>query len=350
MTINNPFMDQENEDIVKFFKEEVFQKENLDIHILSGDASTRRYFRVYSDDPNFQSVIIMVSGKENLQDIHSHIECYNFFKEIGFCIPELYEAVPDKGYLIEEDVGDTSLEVYMNSGGNSADFYKYYSRGIEQIVLLQNSFEYPEIVHSFSHSLPLRHRFTDKKFMEELNMFYNYFFMRYLNMDIPEREDIENVFYRLCDELLEQGLLPTHRDFHSRNLFLKSGELYVLDFQDARLGPPQYDLASLVYDPYIRLSESTRKRLIEEYKQKVYLRSFASFHKNFERMMELCAIQRLLKAIGTYSYMYLERHNSFYLQFIVNAIRDLETLMKGKKEFEIILSYLKEAAEKEWGR
>ncbi|MBN1522290.1 MAG: phosphotransferase [Candidatus Aureabacteria bacterium] len=350
MTINNPFLDKENEDLIKFFQEEVFQRKDLDIHILSGDASTRRYFRVTSDDTSFQSVIIMVSGKENLQDIHSHIECYNFFKQIGFCIPELYEAVPERGYLIEEDVGDTSLEVYMNSGGNSTDFYQYYQKGIAQIVLLQNSFEFPEIVHSFSHSLPLRHRFTEKKFTDELKMFYDYFFVRYLNMDIPEREDIENIFYHISEELLEQGLLPTHRDFHSRNLFIKSGELYVLDFQDARLGPPHYDLVSFIYDPYVRISESTRKRLIGEYKKKVYLSSYTSFNKTFDRMMQLCAIQRLLKAIGTYAFMYLDRHNSFYLQFIVNAIRDLERLMQGKKEFEVILSYLKEAAEKEWGR
>ena len=78
--------------------------------------------------------------------------------------------------------------------------------------------------------------------------------------------------------------------------------------------------------------------------------SSSSFMRNFDHLMNLCAIQRLLKAIGTYSYMYLERHNSFYLQFIANAIQDLNKLMEGKEDFAVLLDYLKAAAEKEWGR
>ena len=124
----------------------------------------------------------------------------------------------------------------------------------------------------------------------------------------------------------------------------------MLDFQDARLGPPQYDLVSLLYDPYVHLSDDTKKQLTEEYKKKVYLGSSSSFLKTFDHLANISAIQRLLKAIGTYSYMYLERHNSFYLQFISNALRDLEKLMEGKEEYAVLLTNLKDAAEKEWGR
>ena len=350
MTMENPFLEKDADELIQYFLDDVFQRRDLDIRLLSGDASTRRYFRVSCVDPSFQPVIIMISGKDNLQDIHSHIENYNFFKEIGFCIPKLYDVAPEKGYLIEEDVGDTSLEIYMNSGGESGDFYSHYVRAIDQIVLLQNSFEFPEITHSFSHSLPMRNRFTEEKFFEELKMFYDYFLVRYLGMDIPEKQEIESIFYHISEELLEQGLVPTHRDFHSRNLFLKAASVYVLDFQDARLGPPQYDLVSLIYDPYIVLTDRSRKKLIDEYKRKVYLSKSSSFMKNFDRLCRICAIQRLLKAIGTYAFMYLEKHNSFYLQFISPALKDLDKLMDGQEEFNVLHSNLKAALEKEWRR
>jgi len=343
----NPFLDKDNEEVIKYFKEEIFQNQRIDFQIIAGDASARRYFRLTSSDEKFQPVILMVSGNEDMEDIRSHIECYNFFKEIGVNIPEIYEAVVDKGYIVEEDVGDLSLHFFMDSGGASKNFYRYYKNAIDQIALLQNSFEHPEIVHSFSHSLPIRRRFTEEKFYEELKKFFEFYFIRYLNMDIPEREDIENVFYELSKELVEIPLVPTHRDYHSRNLFIKTGNLYVLDFQDARLGPPQYDLVSIVYDPYVRLSDNVRKELIEYYKKKVYFSSTPSFFKNFDNYLVLCAIQRLLKAIGTYAYMYVERHNSFYLQFIFNALRDVENFLGGSKRFSVLKEYLKEARAKQ---
>jgi N-acetylmuramate 1-kinase len=347
--MDNPFLDKENEDIIQFLLEDVFQRSDLDIQILSGDASTRRYFRVLSHTTPFQPVIIMVSGKEDLQDVLSHVECCAFFKRIGFCIPELFESAAESGYLIEEDLGDISLEIVVNSGEHTSDSQKYYSAAIDQIVLLQNSFDDPDVVREFSHALPLRNRFTEQKFFEELKMFYDYFFVRYLNMDIPEREDIEALFYRISEDILMQGLVPTHRDFHSRNLFIKTGRLYVLDFQDARMGPPLYDLVSLVFDPYVRLPARTREALVQEYLRKVYLRTSSSFRKTFDEMFVLCAIQRLLKAVGTYSYMYMARHNSFYLQFITNALRDVDKLMEGRKEFDIIRPFLQRAMKKDWG-
>lgn len=350
MTINNKLLEKENDELISHFESQVFRRDDLNIETLVGDASTRRYFRVSSNDPDFRSVIVMVSGKKDCEDINSHVESYDYFMKIGFPVPELIKSVPDEGYIIEEDVGDTSLELYMNSGGETADFYSYYVKAIDGIVLLQNSFDNAGIVSSFSHSLPLRNRFTEKKFIEELEMFYDYFFIRYHKMDIPEHDDIKNIFYQITEEILSEVLVPTHRDYHSRNLFIKSNKLYVLDFQDARLGPAHYDLVSLIYDPYIRLTGATQKRLFNEYKSKVYLSRYSTFIKNFERQCTICALQRLLKAIGTYSYMYLKRHNSFYLQFISNALRDINILIDDKDEFKPLADNLKIVAKKEWGR
>jgi N-acetylmuramate 1-kinase len=346
MTTDNPFLDKDNEELTSFLTDDVFKRKDINIVTLSGDASTRRYFRVTSEDKAFRHSVVMISGKKNYQDIHSHIETYNFFKKIGFHVPEIYEAAPNKGYIIEEDLGDNSLEFFMNSGSDSGLHPDYYAMAVNMIIRLQNSFDDPDIVHAFSHSLPLRNRFTERKFFQELQMFYDYFFIRYLKMDIAEKEEIENTFYRISEELLDQPLVPTHRDYHSRNLFIKDEKLYVVDFQDARLGPAHYDLVSLVYDPYVHLASPKRKELIEEYRKGVFLKKSSSYMKGFDRLCALCAVQRLLKAIGTYTYMYLDRHNSFYLQFITNALNDISVLIKNSSEFDVLKDHIETASEK----
>ena len=122
-------------------------------------------------------------------------------------------------------------------------------------------------------------------------------------------------FAALAEALCRQPFRLTHRDYHSRNLMApEGGGICVLDFQDARLGPALYDLASLVFDSYVALPESGRLLLAERFRQGAG--SLYSDPEAFLADLALAGLQRNLKAIGTFAFQKVERNTSRYLRHI----------------------------------
>ncbi|MEA3346802.1 MAG: phosphotransferase, partial [Candidatus Auribacterota bacterium] len=121
-------------------------------------------------------------------------------------------------------------------------------------------------------------------------------------------------FSDICGILEREPKVVTHRDYHSRNIFLKDGKIYVLDFQDARLGPRQYDLCSLLRDSYFPLPSQSIERLIYYYLDKSGIPSseFARFFKIFDIM----SFQRNLKAAGTFGYMSVIKNKKTYAKYL----------------------------------
>ena len=109
-----------------------------------------------------------------------------------------------------------------------------------------------------------------------------------------------------------------HRDYHSRNLMLHHDRLYIIDFQDARMGPDTYDLVSLLRDSYVDLPERTVDELIAYFLAlKGETRDRAEFRRRFDTM----ALQRNLKALGTFGYQTTARRNPVYIQYIPRTLR-----------------------------
>ena len=117
------------------------------------------------------------------------------------------------------------------------------------------------------------------------------------------------------DRLLAAG--PHHRDFHSRNLMSHQDALYWIDFQDARMGPAHYDLASLLRDSYVELDEEFVADLAEEFRQRAVP---GESRDTFLRRFELMSIQRNLKALGTFGYMGAVRGSRVYLPYIPRTL------------------------------
>jgi N-acetylmuramate 1-kinase len=108
-----------------------------------------------------------------------------------------------------------------------------------------------------------------------------------------------------------------HRDYHSRNLMPHDGRLYWIDFQDARMGPSSYDLASLLRDAYVDVPEALQQDLEERFRQQA---APDEPREVFRRRYELMCVQRNLKALGTFGFMATVRQNPVYLQYIPRTI------------------------------
>ena len=147
-----------------------------------------------------------------------------------------------------------------------------------------------------------------------LDHYVNNMLVNILNPD--EKNKTLQALGILCQTLSDQDRVFTHREYHSRNIMIYGRNLKVIDFQDARMGPCQYDLASLLKDSYIVLKDSVRKELLE-----YYIESMQHVGKKIEpgpfyKIFDWMSVQRNLKAIGTFAYQSKVLGNDQYLQYI----------------------------------
>ena len=109
-----------------------------------------------------------------------------------------------------------------------------------------------------------------------------------------------------------------HRDFQSQNIILRDGQAYLIDFQGMRPGLAEYDLASLLHDPYVRLTNSERAELLDFYRATAEVNDA-----EFLEKVRLCAMQRLMQALGAYGFLGLVKGRKDFLQHIPKAVRSL---------------------------
>ena len=140
--------------------------------------------------------------------------------------------------------------------------------------------------------------------------------------------DILNEFKPICQRLEKQSMVFTHRDFHSRNIMVREEEFILIDFQDARWGIPQYDLVSMLEDCYYEINSENKAQLISYYYEN--LGNEVHGQKDFEEFSSLyhdMSLQRVFKAIGSFSYIYETRKDVRYVKNIGFAMEKLKTIL-----------------------
>jgi aminoglycoside/choline kinase family phosphotransferase len=194
-----------------------------------------------------------------------------------------------------------------------------YRQAVSFITLLQErgddlaSDEYP----------PYKVAFDTDKLSWELEFFYKYFLRQYRGMSpaLEVQQALSEEWSRIVEELASEKRVLCHRDYHSRNLMLHSGSLFIIDYQDARMGPDTYDLVSLLRDSYVDLTSSQVDELIAYF---LALRSGPAVSPEvvteFRRRFDLMALQRNLKALGTFGYQTVTRGNPVYIQYIPRTL------------------------------
>jgi aminoglycoside/choline kinase family phosphotransferase len=147
-----------------------------------------------------------------------------------------------------------------------------------------------------------------------------------------------NYFQTSADELAELSALPAlrgaahaladrprvlvHRDFQSQNVMINEGEAWLIDFQGMRFGLAQYDLASLLYDPYVALTSDERSQLLAFYKTRIE-QNGTSVDSDFDEVFRWCALQRLMQALGAYGFLGIKKNRPDFLAHTPVALRSL---------------------------
>jgi aminoglycoside/choline kinase family phosphotransferase len=166
--------------------------------------------------------------------------------------------------------------------------------------------------------------FDVEKLTWELEFFVKHFIVAFRGATVSDavRDALREEWSAIVEELAAEPRVLCHRDYHSRNLMLHDGALVIIDFQDARMGPDTYDLASLLRDSYVDLSPAQVDELVAYFlalRQPAGTPSAAAAAE-FRRRFDLMALQRNLKALGTFGYQTTTRGNPVYLQYIPRTL------------------------------
>ena len=261
---------------------------------LSGDASTRRYFRLtpregattivalYPDPFDAMATPFYTVGQALIQ--------------MGLPVPKLLDHDGPLGVYEQEDLGDLTLQHVLvdASPQKKVDLYR---EAIDEIVTAQRAA--PKVPQR---SVCFQTAFDIEKLSWELHYFEKHFLElhRRADLSVEDRSKLAEGFHSLAAQIASWPRVLCHRDYHSRNLMQHDGRLYWIDYQDARMGPATYDLASLLRDSYVNLDEEFVKDRAEEFRQKG---APDETRETFQQRFELMSIQRNLKALGTFGYM-----------------------------------------------
>ncbi len=313
---------QMREFVADFFETLGFSATNLWFEHLPGDGSQRRFWRVAATEDG-DTYIAMEntpaddnSKRENL----AYLKIGKHLFEKGLPIPEIHRHNLNRGWFIMQDCGDRNLQDLVS---HSPDRTSVYERVVEVLHRLQN-----EGARGFNPDWCCQTPKYDQRVMRvyEVDYFRAAFLGKYLGLKIdwPELESPFEHLINTASEADDRYFL--HRDFQSRNIMVLDGRIGVIDWQGGRLGPLAYDLASLLIDPYARLSAEERMEIFKTY-VRLARRRDQSGAESVEKYYPYLAIQRNLQILGAFSFLTKVRKKTYFEDYIPPALESLQRLL-----------------------
>jgi aminoglycoside/choline kinase family phosphotransferase len=241
-------------------------------------------------------------------------------------VPSIIGHSDPLGVLALQDLGDVTLQAHLGAGTltEHASLYRQAVAFIDTMQRQGRAFESPA-------DAPFRIAFDVEKLTWELDYFVKHFLEGYRGVVLTatDRSALAAEWAAISGELAAEPRVLCHRDYHSRNLMVHDGRLYIIDFQDARLGPDTYDLVSLLRDSYVDISDRELDELVAYF---AALRGITDTNE-FRRRFDLMAVQRNLKALGTFGFQTISRQNPVYIQYIPRTLRYARTNLEKYARF-----------------
>jgi N-acetylmuramate 1-kinase len=306
-----------------------FNVDEIKISPIEKGGSDRKFYRVHCSSE--QSLILVKYNLEREENRH-YVEIAQFLEEHEIRAPRIYHHDADEGLIWLEDLGERDLFAYRDESWMVRR--AFYESALDEVRKLH---QLPESVCiEMRQHLPAE--FNAALYLWEQNYFFENCLGRYFKI---EQAKIDNVaalpaFAEIAENLAELPRVLVHRDFQSQNTLIRNGQAYLIDFQGMRPGLAQYDLASLLYDPYVDLPEAERNELLEHY-------CGYKPDDDFRKTLHLCAMQRLMQALGAYGFLGLVKGHQHFLQHIpkaVNSLREVTVETAGLDLFKNLLAEL----------
>ena len=287
------------------------EEAEVDIAPIEKGGSGRKFYRIQFSPR--QSIVLVKYTREQAENEH-YVEIAQFLAAHGVRTPKIFFHDPAEGLIWIEDLGERDLWSYRDESW--AVRRPFYESALEEITKLHRV--------SAADSVAIR-RDLPAPFDAALYLWeQHYFFENCLGrrFGVAEKKLRELAALPALREIAERlASFPrvlVHRDFQSQNILLRDGQAHLIDFQGMRLGLAEYDLASLLYDPYVELNAGERTELLGFYRLQAGVNDPA-----FAEKCRLCALQRLTQALGAYGYLGLVKGKKSFLAHIPVALHSL---------------------------
>ena len=311
--------------LLKRWAIETLDSSQIEINPINSDASFRNYYRV--SDHSGTTYVIMDSppDKENNEQF---IFISELLTKMEIPSTVVYAKDLSMGFFILSDLGPATLLDRNMDTRIKTKREKLYTEAINILLLIQKN------GNNFVDQLPV----YDLELLEtEMNLFLDWYCIKELGISAAQLNEFNlgKCFKYLSESALKQVQVFAHRDCHSRNIMIsKRGELGIIDFQDAVLGPITYDLVSLLRDCYIELSENEIRHWLEVVYQRLINENLLHIsYEKFEVDFDLMGCQRHLKAIGIFSRL---KHRDGKPNYMKDVPRTLGYLKKISKKYEVL--------------
>ncbi len=271
------------------------------LEVVSDDASYRKYYRLRLAD---EKTFIVMDSSIQVESIYPFIDVSVRLLKAGVQIPRVYSQNLDKGYLLIQDLGDTHLADILSEMSCTM----LYTKCMNEILKMQKA--------DTSELDPYDADFL----MFEMELMPEWYLNTHLgvHLDAEEQRQLDSVFRLITEEVLSQpqGYF-VHRDFHSRNImFAGRGKVWVIDYQDARVGAVTYDLVSLLKDVYVQFDREKIIELVLEFKLLKGRELEGISDEQFIRWFDFMGIQRHIKILGIFARLKIRDNKPTYINDI----------------------------------
>lgn len=278
-------------------------------------GGTRRFFR-----EKFNGVPAVFCFYDDAKEENRYYAgIARFLKKINVPAPELFADVPEKNYLVMEDLGEVDLwTLAQENSASLADAYRSALEGVARLHLC------PLADFEATGTPIMRDGFNREYYRWECEYFLKNAVEDGLKIGLSreERDALYGDFSELSRLLLDDTFFPrqlVHRDFQSQNILWENGTAHFIDFQGMRVGTGWYDVASLLFDPYVALPSGFRDELFSFYCKKIGTPAGGTSQKR----LFIAATQRLMQALGAYFFLSKKMGKPRYRAYVLPALKSL---------------------------
>ena len=253
------------------------------------------------------------------------LEFSRHFRQHGLPVPEIYAEDLGHGAYLEEDLGDTTLFEFLSNHRDGESIAPQAVEAYCKVVAVLPRFQI-EAGRDLNYQVCYpRASFDRQSIAWDLN-YFKYYFLKLAAVPFNEQA-LEDDFGRLTRFLLSAGHdYFLYRDFQSRNVMLRDGHPFFLDYQGGRRGALQYDIASLLYDAKADLPPELRQELLDQYLGR--LAGFITLERDvFMQHYYAFVFVRIMQALGAYGFRGFYERKVHFLQSVPYALKNLRWLL-----------------------
>jgi len=305
-----------------------------EVQELPSSGSNRLYFRIFGE-----RTLIGVIGT-SVEENGAFIYMARHFRKKGLPVPEVFCFSDDKALYLQEDLGDTLLFNAVEKGRQNFLYDENERRLLHKTISLLPSMQVLGAEDfEFSRCFP-QPEFCNRSILWDLN-YFKYCFLKATGIDFQESR-LEDDFHQMSNVLLQdRSTTFLYRDFQSRNVMIKDGEPYFIDFQGGRKGPVYYDVASFLWQAKANYPKELRNELLQSYIKA--LRSFMQVDEaDFRCQLRHFVLFRTLQVLGAYGFRGYFEKKPHFIQSVPFAIRNLkEVLYEDYSEYPYLCELLR---------